>query len=238
MNSKRYLNKQLQELYVLHFPGTGIYGNEYIIERELTRQIKISNNLSIVSIMNKKCWDKSPIRIQCEYNDIPLFNSAIDESEWNNTLKIQHILNCLTQITTDYVLIVDGRDVIFVNNLDDILIDKYICLNKPIIYNGTPVAYPKIPIEPLHELLQIKGKQKFLNAGVCIGEKNALIDFYMKASKINKQYPNNQSEQYIIRLTKHLYPQLAGHDSENSIFRIIHQYDTIIQEDENQVIMI
>lgn len=85
MNNKRYLNNQLQDLYVLHFPGTGIEGHEYIIKRELTRPIKISDNLSIISIMDKKCWDKSPIRIQCEYNDIHLFNSAFDESEWNNT---------------------------------------------------------------------------------------------------------------------------------------------------------
>lgn len=84
----------------------------------------------------------------------------------------------------------DGRDVIFVNNLDNTFIDKYVCFNKPIVYNGTPVAYPKIPIEPLQELLQIKGKQKFLNAGVCIGEKNALIDFYTQADYFADPVPS------------------------------------------------
>lgn len=238
MNSKSYLNSDFDPLYILHFPGTGIEGHEYIIERELDRTIKISDNLSIVSIMEQKCWETSPLKIQCENNKIPIFNPALNETSWNNTLKIKYILQSLNEITTDYVLILDGRDTLIVNHLNDHFIQKYKQLNKPIIYNGTPVAYPKISIETLQELIQLKGKQKFLNAGVCIGERNALIDFYMKAEKINEQYPENQSEQYIIRLTRHFHPELAGHDEQNKLFRIIHQYDTLVKENKNTVILI
>ena len=238
MNNKSYLNSDFDPLYILHFPGTGIEGHEYIIERELNRTIKISDNLSIISIMDQKCWETSPIKIQCKNNNISILNPALKETSWNNTLKIKYILQSLNEIATDYVLILDGRDTLIVNNLDDAFINKFKQLNKPIIYNGTPVAYPKISVETLQELIQIKGKQKFLNAGVCIGERNALIDFYTKAKKINEQHPDNQSEQYIIRLTRHFYPELAGHDEQNKIFRIIHQYDTLVKEENDNVILI
>ena len=124
------------------------------------------------------------------------------------------------------------------NDLNDDFINKYKELNKPIIYNGTPVAYPHTVIEPIQELMSIKGKQKFLNAGICIGEKNALIKFYSKAEELNKQKINNHSEQYIIRTIRNLYPNLARHDSENKIFRIVHQFDTKIYNNNNEIIII
>ena len=241
MSNKSYLNKDGEQLYVLHFPGTGIEGHEYIIEQELDREIVVSANLSIISIMDKKCWDTSPVRIQCEKNNIPLYNTALDEREWNNTIKINHILNCLEQITTDYVLIVDGRDVIFVNDLDDNFIEKYKQFNKPIIYNGTPVSYPNnVIIEPLNELLNIKGKQRYLNAGVCIGERETLKEFYQKA-EIEKRNvdEDNRSEQLLIRKTKVKNPHLVWHDTDNKIFRIVHKFDTTINWiDENTCIII
>lgn len=238
MSSKSYLNSDSEPLYILHFPGTGISGHEYMIERELDRKIKISDNLSIISIMEQKCWQSSPIKIQCQNNRIPIYNPAFHETSWNNTLKIKYILQSLNDLLTDYILILDGRDTLIVNDLDDKFISRFKQLNQPIIYNGTPVAYPKISVETLQELIQINGKQKFLNAGVCIGERTALINFYTKAEKINEQHPDNQSEQYIIRLTRHFYPELAGHDAQNKLFRIIHQYDTLVKEDNHTVILI
>lgn len=231
MNEINYYNQDGEELYVLHFPGTGIDGHEKIIEDNLERTIKISENLSIISIMNKECWETSPIRKQCDYNNIKLYNNALEDTHWNNTLKINHILECLEEINTEYILIVDGRDVIIVNDLDDNFINKYKSFNIPIVYNGTPVAYPKKYIESLQELISIPGKQKYINAGVCLGTKDALKEFYTKASEINKKYPTNNSEQFIIRITRKLNPSLAMQDSENKIFRIIHQYDTVIKED-------
>ena len=239
MNNRNYLNAQHNPLYVLHFPGTGIKGHEYIVEENLDRKITISNNISIVSIMNESCWTNSPIRTQCENNNVQIYNTAMNEVRWNNVLKISHILKCLEQINTDYVLIVDGRDTILVNNLDEEFLDKFKQFNCPIVYNGTPIAYPNIRIEPIQELIRIKGKQRYLNAGVCIGRKEALKEFYTKAEEICKSYPNATSEQLIIRKTRLLNPELATWDTENDIFRIIHNCDTKIQSiDDTTLVMI
>lgn len=239
MSNKNYLNKDMNPLYVLHFPGTGDYGFENIIEDNLTRTFTVHDDISIISIMNTSCWDTSPIRKQCDTNNITLYNSALNEENWDNTLKIKYILQSLDQITTKYCLILDGRDTVISHDLDDEFLEKYKSLNSPIVYNGTPTIYPHVPIEPIQEVVKIKGKQKFLNAGVCIGEVDALKEFYTKAQEVNEKYSDNKSEQLIIRRTRRILPELCGHDAENLIFRIIHAYDTVAKDiDDNNVMLI
>lgn len=46
-------------------------------------------------------------------------------------------------------------------------------------------------------------------------------------------FNNNNSEQYLIRLTKKRNPKLATVDYNNNIFRIVHKYDSKIIENEN-----
>lgn len=76
--------------------------------------------------------------------------------------------------------------------------------------------------------------EKYLNAGVCIGDKGSLVSFYTKAQEIkNNMSDNNNSEQYLIRLTKKKNPKLATVDYNNDIFRIVHEYDSKIIEKEN-----
>lgn len=225
----KYLNKDKEALYILHFPGNGISSNLNILEDNLNREIKMSDKLSIISIMDKKCFDISYVAKQCEKNNIKIYNTALDISKWNNTLKISHILNCLQEIDTEYVLILDGRDTCIVNDLNDDFIKKYLSFDVPIVFNGTPFAYPKCTIETLQELLTMNGIHKFLNAGVCVGTRTALIEFYTKAAVINKNHAYNNSEQYIIRLCKMENSDCVKVDSECKLFRIIHQTDTDIK---------
>lgn len=225
-----YYNAKEEPLYVLHFPGNGFIGHQNILLDNAERKIKVSDKLSIISIMNRSCFKNSILAKQCDLNHIKLYNTALEEDRWNNTIKIRHILQCLSQIDTDYALILDGRDTLIVNDLTDTFIEQYHAFHSPVIYNGTPAPYPNVIIESLQELLSIPGKQKYLNAGVCMGARDSLISFYTRAEEINKTQYNNHSEQYIIRLTRKLYPKLAAVDSENSLFRIIHQYDTVIKE--------
>lgn len=238
MNNKNYTNNDESSLYILHFPGTGIQGHENIIQENLDRTITLDSNLSIISIMNQECWNESYIVKQCEKNNIKIYNTALNERQWNNTLKINHISKCLNKITTDYVLVMDGRDTLIVNDLDKTFINKFCSYEKPIIYNATPIAYPNVVIEPLQELLTIQSNHKYLNAGVCIGTRAALIQFYEKAKSLNESIYNNKSEQYIIRLAKEQNPRLVGIDSNINLFRIVHQYDTIVRDNGNVVQLI
>lgn len=238
MNKLCYYNKNGDIQYVIHFPGSGSIQFQDLIDENLNRDFVVSDNISVISIMNKDCWDNSPIRKQCEFNGITIHNTALKERSWNNTLKINHILQCLNKTETEHALIIDGRDAIISANLDDEFITKFKSLEKPIIYNGTPNAYPRAAIEPLSELLEIKGKQKFLNAGVCIGEVNALKTFYTECEKINASIKGNSSEQLIVRKARQEMKDMVGIDHDNYIFRICHQYDTRIEHSEKGIILI
>ncbi len=233
-----YYNQEKQPLYVLHFPGDGLIGHEDIVNENLDRTFYVSDKISIISIMNKEYYKNSFIVKQCEKNNIKIYNTALYESDWTNTIKIEHIIQCLFEINTPYVLILDGRDTIITHDLDVEFLSKYQKFEKPIVYNGTPVAYPKKAVEPIQEIIKIKGKQKFLNAGVCIGERNALIHFYEKAVKIKDNLYNNNSEQLIIRICRQQNMSLVGIDHNNELFRIIHHYDTKIETYGNNYVLI
>jgi len=230
MPNNNYYNKAQQSLYVLHFPGTGLEGHIDMVQKNLDRTFFVSEKISIISIMNEQCYKDSFIAHQCKKNNVHIYNSALEEINWKNTVKIQHILKCLNEINTEYALILDGRDTLIVNNLLEDFIQTYKEFNKPIVYNGTSVAYPNVPIEDIKELIHIRGKQRYLNAGVCFGEKNALLSFYEKANKIKETLINNNSEQLIIRMCRCQNPEMVAIDYNNELFRIVHNYDTNIIE--------
>ena len=238
MKDLNYVNKDGEILHVLHFPGHGLGDFIHIIDINKKRKFTILPDISIISTMNRSCWESSPIKYQCELNSITIYNTALREAEWNNTLKIDHILRCLDQISTQYALLVDGRDVVITADLDEKFIEKFKKFNKPILYNGTPAAYPKVAIEPLEELFQIRGKQKFLNAGVCFGEVEALKTFYTRCAEISATLPDNKSEQLIVRMARQEMKELVAIDHVNELFRICHPYDTVIKEESDKIILI
>lgn len=235
-----YYNPNGEQIAVVHFPGSGYVLGMQVVNDNIKRKIKVSDNLSIISIMNQQCYNTSPVAQQAEKNGFTLLNTALEENEWNNTLKISHILQNLEKVETDYALILDGRDTIITGNLNDAFIDRYKSFNAPIVFNATPFPHPRGIIEPLTELIRIKGKSKYLNAGVCIGEVSALKTLYEKAAEINSMEFNNikNSEQLIIRKAKMKLPSLVKIDSESRIFRIVHQVDSVIKEtDKGKVII-
>ena len=238
MQSRDCLNQDNNILYILHFPGNGIDGHEYIVSENLHRHIELNDNISIISIMDRNCYNTSPLVEQCNFNNIPIYNGAINENSWNNTKKINYILEDLDTITTEYALILDGRDVIITHDLDNEFLKKVNSFESPIVYNGTPAAYPDVPIESIREIVTIDGKQKYLNAGVCIGRVDALKKAYNYALDLKNNMPDNNSEQLIIRKVKHTHPDLITHDSKNAIFRIVHQYDTKIEGSNSSLIFI
>lgn len=233
-----YYNYKGDIIYMMHFPGTGLEMFSDFVRENESRKITISPDISVISVMNSLCWKDSPLRKQCESNGITIFNTAKNEYTWKNTLKIQHILNCLDIVNTKYALVSDGKDAIITHDLDAEFIKKFKKFNKPILYNGTPAAYPKVPIEPLEELFQIKGKQKFLNAGVCFGEVEALKVFYSQCAEISSTLHENKSEQLVVRKARQARKDLVAIDHDNELFRICHRYDTAIKEEADNIILI
>lgn len=163
----------------------------------------VNSQISIISIMNKECYDESVLARQCAFNSILLYNYPnlfnITSKEWVNTLKIEGILNELSHISTEYVLILDGRDTCILKNLDESFIQTFNNMNCDIVFNYQSSCYPNNFFK--------KTKIQHLNAGVCFGKKDDLLQFYQECAKNNQQYKhiseynNKPSEQYIVKLT-------------------------------------
>ncbi len=231
--SRNYYSTKGDTIHILHFPGSGLMKNEKHILENIGRKFSISDKVSIVSVMNKACYETSMLREQCDNNRVPIINTAYDVEEWTNTVKIPKILEALKQVSTQYCLILDGRDVLVSNDLENEFIDKYKSFNTPIIYNATYVRHPKTCVETLQDIIHIQSKHKYLNAGVCMGETEALRNFYTKVLEISKQYPDNDSEQLIVRIARKKYPELAGYDYNNRLFAAVHYCENVFTETEN-----
>ena len=238
MSNRKYINKAGDELYAVHFPGDNTEVLDMFTEYEIDRKIKVNSNISMISIMNRECWNHSPIRKQCQFNDIPLYNLAMNQTQWNNTLKMNYIIKCLEWIDTEYAFISDGRDVILVNDLDDAFIEKYKAFGKPILYNATPNSFPII-VEDINYIVHVKGNHKFLNAGVCFGKKKELLEFYKTALELTKGSLDRNSEQEFIRQSFVRHQDIATYDSESKLFMNVHHGDSnfTITDDKVQILI-
>lgn len=227
-NNIKWYNKDGDRLYILHFPGDGMANfGERFVRWEANRNFKISKDLSIISIMTKDYWEDSPLRKQCDLNGVNIYNSALEAANWNNTMKIDFILECLDQVATPYVIICDGRDVVICNDLDDKFIETYKKQAFPVMYNSTIFRYPDIAVENMFDMLSQPGEFKYFNAGVCIGDVKHLKAFYRLCKKYNKQLTNNTSEQLVLR-TARAYGdkyKTIGIDSYSQLFRTLHTKD-------------
>lgn len=156
-------------------------------------ELNLSPKISIVSLMNKKCFDDSILVYQCKKNNIKVYNSETlyNIENWDNLLKIEYILEVLSTVPTEYTLFLDGKDCIFLKDIDDSFISLFKSYEADIIFNHQSSPYPhKIQNE----------KNKYINAGVCFGKTEILIKFYKEVYefyRLNSQ--QSKSEQYYVR---------------------------------------
>lgn len=235
---KTYFNEQGDILYTLHLPGDHyIEAFQQLQNDNKERIIHKSNNITVISIMTRDCWEKSLVREQCEFNNIEIINPGIDEKKWNNALKINYILEALEQVTTEYAIILDGKDVCICNDLDDTLLQKIDPYK--VTYNGDPFQYPKIDIEGPEYKNKLKNVvNKYLNAGVCIGKISQLKRIYNLAYQKKQVFLDNNSEQFLIRKVFKQRPELFDIDYQGKIFGIVHKSVRYFEENEQNKVFL
>lgn len=203
MNNEIKVIRNGKELNVLHFCGRSL--KEFPSTTKLIgNYIKLDNNinpdLTIVS-----CWTddaKCMLYQQLKNNGIKLHNCLPKTynkwwSKWHMPNKIHYILSYLiNHVTTKYVLILDGYDVLMTNT--NTIIDKFLKQKYRVLFNATPNNFPDetIDIVPGREEL---GRHRYFNAGCCIGYREDLIKFYAEALEY-MELPNPlNSEQKVLR---------------------------------------
>lgn len=192
--------------------------NLYIFEKHKNIKISISKDLTLVSVMNKDCYDNSYLAKQCKNNSIdlvvPVSTFNVKNEDWKNTMKISAIVQALKSINTKYVLILDGKDTCILSNLDDDFLKEFEKLDCDILFNMQKLPMPNI---------NFKDYRHPINAGVCVGTREALLSFYSECEKVNAKNEyilknGMPSEQFIIRKTANDSPLIIKTDYEMILF--------------------
>jgi hypothetical protein len=186
--------------------------NLYIFEKHKNIKISISKDLTLLSVMNKDCYDKSYLVTQCKNNNIdlvvPVSTFNVKNEDWKNTMKISAIVQALETIDTKYVLILDGKDTCILNDLDDEFLKEFEKMECDILFNMQKLPMPNI---------KFKDWKYPINAGVCVGKREALLSFYDECEKVNAKNEyilknGMPSEQFIIRKTANDSPLIIKTD--------------------------
>lgn len=196
-NKMKITNSHGQAFNIAHFQGQSEAGYRVIIEHLMSTPIVFPENLCIVTVSNLE--SESMLIQQLKSNNIDYINIVPQGSLWNNTLKIGYINDSLSMVDSEYVLILDGNDVLINGDITNI-INRFKNFNLGALYNATKNDYPQVLIDKIRDR-DFRGEFRFFNAGACIGTTEFLRNFYSQAQKIQDSGIENplMSEQYIIR---------------------------------------
>lgn len=116
--------------------------------------------------------------------------------EWNNQLKIKYTSKYLDKVTTDYVLILDGIDVLLADDLTGLL-DRFKSMKCEILLGSSINCHPA-DIKTAEDPDAI---WKYLNAGTVLGEVEALTVFYraLEEATITSKDTSVNNEQRIFK---------------------------------------
>ena len=204
VNRVKYI---LKECYICHAFGRTFTRANYILENNFNNKIKINPDITLVSPMNEYCYKNSYLVKQLNLNDIPVMKSNkifyINEADWNNTFKIEAIIEILEKTTTEFAVVLDGKDTCIIKDLDNNFINDFKKYNADIVYNSMAERYPNIRLDGEQSLTNTN--HCYINAGLCIGYTDKLLDFYKEClANINNTvngWDDKPSEQYIVRYT-------------------------------------
>lgn len=137
---------------------------------------------------------------QCKKFNIPLYNCVPEDydktQQWYMPNKIKFFLDILEKIDQEYIMFLDGYDVLL-THLDDIL-DKFNRFHYDIVYGPSCNNYPNVFIDCISNRINL-GVYRYFNAGCCIGKKEALKKFYTESLEFINIENQFNSEQFIMR---------------------------------------
>lgn len=191
------------EPYILHLPGEGKKHLGHYLDKLKERTIQIDKLATLITTATEDVEDECPLIYQLNNSSQNYINSAEGYfGAWKKIAKLPLILNALSYVETDYVLLLDANDVVLLKDIDHTFISKWKEYDCDILFNGSQYLYPKVfsaPIEHEHDSPFVN---HYLNAGVCFGYTEKLKQLYEKAyyHSQHEHYAPYDSEQYYVRI--------------------------------------
>lgn len=199
---KKILSHTGNEVYIGHFQGNTIKKYLDIVEECSLRNVIINPKIQVITVFTDP--SKALTALQLERSQMPYLNAYKEtDKEFSNVDKILYYVDALKKTTSEYSLLVDGYDVLFMRNLDEGFIEEFKKFKVDILFNATKNNYPNFTIDDVKERNQL-GEFQYLNAGVVFGKTSDLLSFYEEAllNTKNDEIINPwNSEQLYIRYT-------------------------------------
>ncbi len=215
-NELKVISHEGHRPYVGHFQGNAVKKHLEVFEGLLQNKVIVSPRVSVITVFTEK--EKAVGAIQLESSNQAYVNAYKEENKpWSNPDKIKYYIDVLEKTTSEYALLMDGYDVVFIKNIDDEFIKAFEGMNKRIIFNATKNNYPKITLNDEYS----NNEFKYLNAGLVFGYTADLLSFYKKAYELTKDLRIMnpwKSEQLYIRLAAK-NNENVGIDSECRLFQ-------------------
>lgn len=190
--------------YVLHLPGEGKKYLGHMLNKLKEDTITVDKDISIITTATENTLDSCPLIYQLNKSSLNYINSAeeCDGSVWLKKMKLPLIRDALKNTVTPYALILDANDVAITRDIDHKFISIWKEFDCDILFNGSQYLYPKgisAPIEKEHNSPFVN---HYLNAGVCFGKTDKLLQLYETAyyHSEHEHYAPIDSEQYYIRI--------------------------------------
>ena len=133
-----------------------------LLQEELTRKIKVSKNISIVSTF--KGFNCMYLK-QLEYNNIQFYQTDI--ANVHNTLK---------RVNTKYVLVINAPAII-VGDLDGDFINRFLKLDTNFVFGGNIIETHRHIFLGSQEFMA-NGTSKNIDSSICFGYTGYVTDFY------------------------------------------------------------
>lgn len=217
-NNIKVISHEGHRPYVGHFQGNAVKKHLDVFEGLLQNKVRISPRVSVITVFTDK--EKAVGSLQLEASCqayVNAYNAEEENKAWSNPDKIKYYIDTLEKTTTEYALLMDGYDVVFIKDIDEEFIEAFNKMGKRIIYNATKNNYPRITLNDEYS----NNEYKYLNAGLVFGYTRDLLSFYKKVYELtkDKKIMNPwKSEQLYIRLAAK-DDKNVGIDSECRIFQ-------------------
>jgi hypothetical protein len=190
-----FVNHNGERFLIAHFQSRSLSFNGLAAAEFMATEISVPPAVTIVTFATADIAAEALLPRQLDGAGIGYINPARDVAPWQNWLKIPLLLEVLPAVQTEYVLALDGRDVLLTGALDDIFARLASYPGISVLLGAQKFQYPPFAIEEFGDR-QSLGAFAYINAGTVFGRTADVGRFYQRVAGVDSP---SRTEQLRVR---------------------------------------
>lgn len=176
-------------------------------------------NLAVVSIVSRQCAEEPQVKA---VNDILQYHGYrhiqhIDDVWIGFVSKLLHYIDVCKELTDfTHLMLMDARDVVVLAGPDEVM-ERYFAFNHPWVYNAEPFIWSPGSFQP-EDYPPCDTPYRYMNAGVCIGERDHMAQHFAKWTSGGVGYPKTDQDWMAARYLEG-YPDAIKLDNNCELFQ-------------------